>query len=90
MRARTTMADMTTVYRRPVSVMRHSVKPQLATWDRAAHPSQVKLRAFWRTWTPSLAVVSGRAAVELIVGFADGVSLTDEGKISASAAGGMR
>src|SRR6185369_10663437 len=46
MGTRTTMTDMATVYRRPVSAMRHSVKPQLASWDRAAHPSQVKLRRF--------------------------------------------
>ena len=37
---------MATVYRRPVGVMRHSVKPQLASWDRATHPSQVKLARF--------------------------------------------
>jgi hypothetical protein len=46
MRTRTTMIHMATVYRRPVGVMRHSVKPQLASSDRAAHPSQVKLRRF--------------------------------------------
>jgi hypothetical protein len=53
MRARTTMADMAVVYRRPAGVMRQSVKPQLASWDRAAHPSQVKLARFLGTWTPS-------------------------------------
>ena len=31
MRARTTMSDMAVVYRRPVGVMRQSVKPQLAS-----------------------------------------------------------
>ena len=77
------MTDMATVYRRPVSAMRHSVKPQLASWDRAAHPSQVKLRRFLAQVDavagPALAAASGRVAVELIVGFSDGVSLTDGG-----------
>jgi len=83
MRTRTTMTDMATVYRRPVSAMRHSVKPQLASWDRAAHPSQVKLRRFLAhvdaVAGPALTAANGRVAVELIVGFSDGVSLTDGG-----------
>src|SRR5262245_63098013 len=77
------MPDMATVYRRPVGVMRQSVKPQLASWDRAAHPSQVKLRRFLAHVDaiagPVLAAVKGRVAAELIVGFSDGVSLTDGG-----------
>jgi hypothetical protein len=63
---------MATVYRRPVSALRHSVKPQLASWDRAAHPSQVKLRRFVAQVDavagPALAAASGRVAVELIGG----------------------
>ena len=63
--------------------MRHSVKPQLASWERAAHPSQVKLRRFLAhvdaIAEPALARVSGRVAAELIVGFGDGVSLIDAG-----------
>jgi hypothetical protein len=58
-------------------------KPQLASWDRAGHPSQVKLARFLAQVDaaagPVLATVSGRVAVELIVGFSDGVSLTDGG-----------
>jgi hypothetical protein len=77
------MAQMATVYRRPVGVMRHSVKPQLASWDQAPHPSQVKLARFLAHVDaiagPVLATVSGRIAAELIVGFSDGVSLTDSG-----------
>jgi hypothetical protein len=61
--------------------MRQSVKPQLASWDRAGHPSQVKLARFLAhvdaIAAPVLATVSGRVAAELIVGFSDGVSLTD-------------
>lgn len=77
------MTDMATVYRCPVSAIRHIVKPQLASWDRAAHPSQVKLRRYLAhvdaVAGPALAAASGRVAVELIVGFSDGVSLTDSG-----------
>jgi hypothetical protein len=66
-----------------VGVRRHSVKPQLASWDRAGHPSQVKLAHFLAHVDaiagPVLARVSGRVAVELIVGFSDGVSLIDGG-----------
>jgi hypothetical protein len=77
------MTHMTMVYRRPVGVMRQSVKPQLASRDRVGHPSQVKLARFLAHVDaiagPVLATVSGRIAVELIVGFSDGVSLTDGG-----------
>lgn len=77
------MTDMAVVYRRPVGVMRQSVKPQLASWERAGHPSQVKLNRFLghvdAIAGPVLAAVSGRVAAELIVGFSDGVSLIDGG-----------
>ena len=77
------MTDMAMVYRRPAGVMRQSVKPQLASWDRAGHPSQVKLARFLvhvdAIAGPVLAAVSGRVAAELIVGFSDGVCLTDGG-----------
>ena len=63
--------------------MRHSVKPQLASWERAAHPSQVKLGRFLAQVDaiagPVLTAVRGRVAAELIVGFGDGVSLIDGG-----------
>jgi hypothetical protein len=48
----------------PVGVMRQSVKPELASWDRAGHPSQVKLARFLAQVDavagPVLATVSGR------------------------------
>jgi hypothetical protein len=82
-RTRTTMTRMPRVYRRPAGVMRHSVKPQLVSWERAGHPSQVKLRRFLAHVDtiagPVLATVGGRVAAELIVGFSDGVSLIDGG-----------
>ena len=77
------MAGMATVYRRPVGAMRQSVKPQPASVDRAGHPSQVKLARFLAyadaIARPVLAAARGRVAAELIVGFSDGVSLTDGG-----------
>jgi hypothetical protein len=77
------MSHMATVYRRPVGVMRHSVTPQLASGERAGHPSQVKLRRFLAHVDaiagPVLAVGSGRVVAELIVGFSDGISLIDGG-----------
>jgi hypothetical protein len=83
MRTRTTMTPMAMVYRRPAGVTRQSVKPQLASWDRAGHPSQVKLARFLAHVDaiagPVLATVSGRVAAELIVGFSDSVSLIDGG-----------
>ena len=70
------MTHMAMVYRRPVGVMRQSVKPQLASRDRAGHPSQVKLGRFLAHVDviagPVLATVSGRVSAELIVGFSDG------------------
>jgi hypothetical protein len=79
----TTMTPMAMVYRRPVGVMRQSVKPQLASWDRAGHPSQVKLVHFLAhvdaITGPVLATVRGWVAVKLIVGLSDGVSLIDGG-----------
>ena len=70
------MTHMAMVYRRPVGVMRQSVKPQLASWDRAGHPSQVKLARFLAHVDaiagPVLATVRGRVAAELIVGFDGG------------------
>ena len=77
------MSDMAMVYRCPVGVMRQSVKPQLASGDRAGRPGQVKLARFLAhvdaIAAPVLAAVKSRVAVELIVGFSDGVSLIDGG-----------
>ena len=77
------MAHMAIVYRRPAGVMRQSVKPQLASRDRAGHPSQVKLARFLAHVDaiagPVLATVSGRVVAELIVGFSEGVCLIDGG-----------
>ena len=77
------MAPMAVVFRRLVGVMRQSVKPQRASWDRAGHPSQVKLARFLAHVDaiagPVLAAASGRVAAELTVGFSDGVCLIEGG-----------
>ena len=77
------MTDMAMAYRRPMGVERQSVKPQLASWERAGHPSQVKLARFLAhvdaITGPVLSSVSGRVAAELIVGFSGGVCLIDSG-----------
>jgi hypothetical protein len=77
------MTHMAMVYRCPVGAMRQSVKPQLASWEQATHPSQVKLGRFLAHVDaiagPVLATVSGRVAAELIVGFSDDASLIDGG-----------
>jgi hypothetical protein len=77
------MTGMAMVYRRPVGAMRQSVKPQLASWERAGHPSQVKLGRFLAHVDaiagPVLATVSGPVAAELIVGFSAGAPLMDGG-----------
>jgi len=70
---------MAMVYRRPVGVMRQSVKPQLASGERAGHPSQVKLARFLAQVDAIAGPVRGRVAAELIVGFSEGVSLIDGG-----------
>jgi hypothetical protein len=77
------MIHMAMLYRRPAGVMRQSVKPQLASWERAGHPSQVKLAHFLAHVDaiagPVLAAAHGRVAAELIVGFREGGSLIDGG-----------
>lgn len=68
---------MAMVYRRPVEGVGLTVEPQPASWERAGHPGQVRLASFLAhvaaVAEPLLAGVSGRVAVELIVGFDDDV-----------------
>jgi hypothetical protein len=81
---RMTMTDMAMVYRRPAGAERLNVEPQLASWDRAGHPSQMKLADFLAhvdaMAEPVLATVNGRVATELIIGFSDDVSLITGGR----------
>jgi hypothetical protein len=84
MRMRMTMTDMAKVYRRPAGAVRLNVESQLASWDRAGHPSQVKLAGFLAhvdaVAGPVLTTVNGRVATELIIGFSDDVSLIAGGR----------
>src|SRR6266480_1808752 len=63
---------MTMLYCRPAGAAQLRVEPQLASWDRAGSPGQVRLGNFLShaeaTATPMLAAVDGRLSVELIVG----------------------
>lgn len=57
--------------------MQLSVEPQLASWDRAGHPSQLRLASFLAhvdaVAAPIIATEDGRLAVELIVGLPAGL-----------------
>jgi hypothetical protein len=72
------------VYQRPAGAVRLSVEPQLASWDRAGHPSHVELAGFLAhvdgVAGPVLTTVNGRVATELIIGFSDDVSLIAGGR----------
>ena len=71
-RAHMTMSGMVSMYRYPADAVRLSVEPQLASWDRGGHPSQVRLAGFLAhvdaVVAQALAAASGRVAVELTVG----------------------
>ncbi len=79
-----TMSGMVSMYRYPADAVRLSVEPQLASWDRAGHPSQVRLAGFLAhvdaVVAQALAAASGRVAVELTVGLPGTVSLIDGGR----------
>ncbi len=68
----------------PTGATQLSIGPQLASWDRAGSPSQVRLEAFLaqvdRLSAPMIAGTNGRLAVELVVGLPDGVPLTEGGR----------
>lgn len=71
-------------YRRPTNAVRLGVQPRLASWDRAADPSQVGLAHFLAHVDEVAAAarrsIGGRLAVELIVGLAVGKDLTGGGR----------
>ncbi|HET8684383.1 MAG TPA: hypothetical protein VFM54_21290 [Micromonosporaceae bacterium] len=61
-----------------------TVPPQLASWDRAGHPSQVRLAEFLThvetVAARQVAGVEGRLAMELVVGLPEGTSLATGGR----------
>lgn len=72
------------LYRRPGHAVTLDVKPELASWERAGHSSQVRLARFLAhvatVAEPMVANVDGPLAVEMVVGLPDGVSLTAGGR----------
>lgn len=75
---------MTTLYCRPTRRVALNVEPQLASWDIAGSPGQIKLGEFPNhaetQAAPILAAVDGSLAVELNVGLRDEVLLTGGGR----------
>jgi hypothetical protein len=75
---------MTTLYCRPTRRVALSVEPQLASWDIAGSPGQVKLGEFLKhaetQAAPILAAVDGLLAVELNVGLGEELLLTGGGR----------
>jgi hypothetical protein len=78
------MAGMAVMFRRPGDAVQLGVAPQLASWDRAGSPGQVRLAGFLdhveAVAGPVLAATSGRVAVELTVGLPDHLPLAGGGR----------
>lgn len=72
------------LYCRPAGAVQLTVEPQLASWDRAGSPGQVRLGNFLShaeaTAAPMLVAESGRLTVELLVGLPDHLPLTSGGR----------
>ncbi|GAA4570301.1 hypothetical protein [Planotetraspora kaengkrachanensis] len=79
-----TLIPMVQMYLRPTAAVRLAVEPQLASWDRIGHPSQLRLARFLThvdaIARPMMTTTNSRLAVELVVGSADGASLTTGGR----------
>jgi hypothetical protein len=79
-----TIAGMAVIFRRPAGAVLLSVPPQLASWDKAGTPGQVRLACFLAHVDalagPLMAATSGRVAVELTVGLPEDVPLIDGGR----------
>jgi hypothetical protein len=75
---------MTTLYCRPTHRVALSAEPQLASWDIAGSPGQVRLGEFLdhaqAAAVPILAAVDGPLAVELDIGLRDELPLTSGGR----------
>jgi hypothetical protein len=78
------IGGMAMLYRRPAGAARLNVEPQLASWDRAGSPGQLRLANFLAhvdaTAAPMVAAAAGRLSVELIVGLPSEVALTGGGR----------
>jgi len=75
---------VTVLYRHPPRLVRLSVEPRLASWDRAGTPGQVRLVRFpahaEARAAPMMAAVDGPLSVELAVGLPGELSLTGGGR----------
>lgn len=75
---------MTNLYRRPAGAAQLTVAPQLASWDRAGSPGQVRLSDFLSRAeamaAPMMAGVDGPLSVELVVGLPGHLPLTGGGR----------
>lgn len=75
---------MRMVYRPPIHGVNLDVEPQLANWDAAGRPSQVRLGLLpdhiEAVATPLLASIPGRIAVELTIGLSEPTSLISGGR----------
>jgi hypothetical protein len=71
-------------FRRPANPVPLALRPELASWDDAGHPSQARLAAFLAhidtVAAPAIATVEGRLAVELTVGLDDATPLDAGGR----------
>jgi len=71
------------MYAPPAGAVRLDTEPQLASWDRAGHPSQIRLAGFLDHVTtvvgPIITAHDHQIAVELVVGLPADVPLTAEG-----------
>lgn len=79
-----TMTCMTMIFGPPAGAVRLSVAPQLASWDKAGTPGQVRLADFLAhvdaLARPVMAATTDRVAVELTVGLPDQMPLIDGGR----------
>src|SRR5690606_32912578 len=75
---------MAKVYRRPTDVVGLAVQPQLASWDKVGHHSQVSLEGFLAhvaaVAAPMMATAGELLAVDLTVGLPDTVPMTGGGR----------
>ena len=75
---------MAVMYAPPASAVRLGTEPQLASWDRAGHPSQVRLGRFLdhvaAIVAPIISAQDNQIAVELVVGLPADVPLAAGGR----------
>jgi hypothetical protein len=78
------MTGMAVIFQRPAAAVRLKVSPQLASWDKAGTPSQLRLAGFLahvaEVAGPVVAAASDRVAVELTVGLPGHQPLIDGGR----------